>query len=249
MAGLAMAAATLYAANQTREANKDAIGSMEGLGNQLAYSPLPGYARRAKKGMQSILDPAVAAWVAGDRPTVISPDLENKQYASLLSMLKEPYQEGRDSLEQTMRNRGLGYGNVIPKAVGKYDQRYERTLGDLGTQIATDAAKTNYAAGQNERASLMDWLGNMFSQGKQTQDQRQGMGYQMLGGVPSAEAANEGSFWNSAASAIGSAFGGMSGMNLGGLAGGGLSNLFAKSASALAGSPVASRRNLASFAG
>jgi hypothetical protein len=235
------AGASIYAADQQRGAMNQAVGDQKALADRLYYQGMPNYGKKAKTAMWQLLDPQLQQALSGQFQQVMSPDLQNQQYAQLLRTFQQPYEQGRAGLEQSMENRGLGYGNVASKALGQYDQNAANTLANAGTDIATRASQLNYGAQQDQYNRLLNTYMNLFSQGNAQKNAWMGQGAQLQSGAINAGAANQGSYWSSLASGLGSLTGSLSGAlsnyyaNQPGMSAGQVSGLFSGGANALGG--------------
>lgn len=198
----------LWGASQTSSANKDAIAAQKMLADRMFYMGMPKYGKRARSGMWNILDKELANYNAGGAQ-IMSPDLQNEQYANLRRTFMEPYTMGRKSLEQGMVNRGLEYGNVLPTALGRYDQRAADTLASAGTDIATKAATLNYGAQQDQLNRLLGTYTGLFKQGDAVKNAWMGQGMQAMGDANTATAANTSNYWSSLSSLLGNTLGGI----------------------------------------
>jgi len=195
------------AAGSAAGANADSIAAQKAQADRMYYMGMPAYGKEGKTGMWSLLRPELASWISGKRPEVMSSDLTDAQYQMMIRPITESYQKGRGQVEQGMTNRGLDYGNLMPKALGEYDQRYQTTLGDIGTKVAANAAQMNFGAQQSTLDRLLGAYMGLFKQGQGEKTAWMGQGMQGQSNAISAGAANTGNYWNSMAGAFGNAMG------------------------------------------
>ncbi len=201
----------LAAANQQRKTTQGAINAQNALAAQLAQQKLAPYAKKAKNWLYDLMGADYRQLAAGQAAPLISPDLQADQWRMMTRGLEEAYAKGRNSLEQGLVNRGLEYGNVLPDSLRQYDREYWQKLGDIGTQIGTTAATTNYQADAAKRQQLYNTLLQLFTGGKARQQQLQDVGLQGVFSGYGAQAANQNQYYNSLANALGGLAGGLSG--------------------------------------
>jgi hypothetical protein len=205
-------------ANQGKQSQMGAVGRQQAMAQGLWATPLAPYGKKAKQGIWDLINPELQAVLSG-QTQVINPELSSGMYNMLTRDLTKNYQDTRKGLEQGLVNRGMDYGNVMQKSLGKADESYRTQLGDIGTKVAFNAATTNYQAQQDRYRNLLSVLGNLFGQAKQ---QQYGMKQQGLSGLfdaNSAQAAAQGHYWNAIAGLLGNTMGQASGM-FGGQTGG-----------------------------
>ena len=165
--------------NQAIQQQLGAAGREQAMAQGLWNTPLAPYGKKAKQGMWDLINPELQAVLSGNTQ-VINPELSSGMYNMLTRDLTKNYQDTRKGLEQGLVNRGMDYGNVMQKSLGKADESYRTQLGDIGTKVAFNAATTNYQAQQDRYRYLLSVLGNLFGQAKQ---QQMGMKQQGLSGL------------------------------------------------------------------
>lgn len=208
--------------NQAKQQQKGAAGRQQAMAEGLWATPLGKGGKRAKNAMWDLLTPELQAVMSGNTQ-VINPELSSGMYNMLTRDLTKNYQDTRKGTEQGLVNRGMDYGNVMQKTLGKVDESYRTQLGDIGTKVAYDAATQNYQAQQARYQNLMSVLGSLFGQAK---NQQMGMKQQGLAGMFDASGAMgvAGSqYWNDLAGLFGSFTGSLGNYGAKGLSSQGLS--------------------------
>ena len=210
IAGVASAGGSLIGANKAAKGQSAAIAEQRRLSDIMMNMGLPAYGKKARGYLWGLQEPRLQAWLAGKRPQVISPELEDEQWQSALRQLETPYKENRGALEQNLENRGLSYGNIATDALGDYDKKYQETIWDVRTGIRENAAKLNYAAEQEEQNQLISFLNSLYQRGLNTKEAWMGQGMNAMLGANNAQAALAGNQGSILASALGALGGGVS---------------------------------------
>jgi len=166
-------------ANQAKQQQMGAAGRQQAMAQGLWATPLGKGGKRAKNAMWDLITPELQAVLSGNTQ-VINPELSSGMYNMLTRDLTKNYQDTRKGAEQGMVNRGMDYGNVMQKNLGKIDEGYRTQLGDIGTKVAYNAATTNYSAQQDRYRNILGVLGSLFGQAK---SQQMGMKQQGLAGM------------------------------------------------------------------
>jgi hypothetical protein len=184
----------LVAGNQGKQQQLGAAGRQSAMGEGLWATPLPGYAKKAKTGLWDLLTPEIQA-VLGGNTQVINPELTSGMYNFLTRDLTKNYQDTRKGTEQGLVNRGMDYGNVMSKTLGKLDTDYKTTLGDIGTKVAYNAATTNAEAQRGRMNTLLQLLSGLFGQGKAEQLGFKNTGLGLMTDASSARAVAGSDYW------------------------------------------------------
>ena len=154
--------------NQAIQQQMGAAGRQQAMAQGLWATPLSKGGKRAKQGLWDLINPELQAVLSGNTQ-VINPELSSGMYNMLTRDLTKNYQDTRKGLEQGLVNRGMDYGNVMQKSLGKADESYRTQLGDIGTKVAYNAATANYAAQQDRYQNLINILFSLFTNSKREQ--------------------------------------------------------------------------------
>lgn len=201
IAGVASAVGGAVAANQGRQQSKAAIAAQQRLASQLMTTPE--WVKKSKANIFGVLDPQVQAYLRGEKPQVISPDMQSAWWKAAYDDMRQPFEQQQRATEQSLTNRGLDYGNVLSTAQGANAERFNRTVQSTRADIAQKAALANYAADQDLQNRIMQ----LFGMGMNRQAAREAMAAQIGSGANAASAANSQQY----AGALGQGFGSIMG--------------------------------------
>ncbi len=188
-------------ANQQSKSAEGAANEQAKLAAQLAATPVPGQ-KWSLKRWKKLLGPEIEAWLAGQRPQVISPDLQDLQYQALNAQYDKTFENQQKATQDAISKRGLDYGNIGTKALADLSEGQNRVLLPIKAGIATDAAKTNYAATEQKWHDLADPLQQVFQQGNQLKQGYTMGGYQGATDANNALYAADANRWNGYSSAL-----------------------------------------------
>ncbi len=189
--GVASLAGGIYSANKQAGAASDAADQQMKLAQMAMQTP--GYVKKSKNMLFDVLSPALQAYMQnGQLPNLMPESYTDAIYNAARKTGDESHAKGRSQLETSMENRGLGYGNVMPEALGKYDADYENQMASLGADLAYKGRMVNIQGWQD----YLNKIYGIFSQGKAQQSGLIGQGLNLASDSIGANYAGQAGYYN-----------------------------------------------------